>query len=192
MLAFIMTVPPSRSERQDGVIENYIAKIAAGDQETLTLLYQQTSAAVYGFALSILKNKQDAEDVLQDTYIQIWNAAGGYTPKGKPLAWIFTITRNLALMRIREQSRTVTIEPESWQSLFADEPAVTSEDQLVLASLMETLSDQERQIVVLHAAAGLKHREIAKLLELPLPTVLSKYRRALSKLKTKLEGDDAP
>ena len=86
MLAFIMTVPPSRSERQDGVIENYIAKIAAGDQETLTLLYQQTSAAVYGFALSILKNKQDAEDVLQDTYIQIWNAAGGYTPKGKPLA----------------------------------------------------------------------------------------------------------
>ena len=185
MLAFIMTVPPSRSERQDGVIENYIAKIAAGDQETLTLLYQQTSAAVYGFALSILKNKQDA-----DTYIQIWNAAGGYTPKGKPLAWIFTITRNLALMRIREQSRTVTIEPESWQSLFADEPAVTSEDQLVLASLMETLSDQERQIVVLHAMTGLKYREIAELLNLRLPTVLSKYNRALKKLRNVLKEDN--
>lgn len=114
----------------------------------------------------------------------------GYTPKGKPLAWIFTITRNLALMRIREQSRTVTIEPESWQSLFADEPAVTSEDQLVLASLMETLSDQERQIVVLHAMTGLKHREIAELLNLRLPTVLSKYNRALKKLRNVLKEDN--
>lgn len=190
MLAFVMTVPPSRSERQDGMIENYIVKIAAGDQETLTLLYQQTSAAVYGFALSILKNKQDAEDVLQDTYIQIWHAAGGYMPKGRPLAWIFTITRNLALMRIREQFRTVTIEPESWQSLFADEPAVTSEDQLVLASLMETLSDQERQIVVLHAMTGLKHREIAELLNLRLSTVLSKYNRAMKKLRNVLKEDN--
>lgn len=69
---------------------------------------------------------------------------------------------------------------------------MTPEDRAVLEAALNILSDQERQIVVLHAAAGLKHREIAKLLELPLPTVLSKYRRALSKLKTKLEGDDAP
>ena len=190
MFAFVMTMPSSQSGRQDGVIENCIAQIAAGDRDALTLLYQQTSAAVYGFALSILKNKQDAEDVLQDTYIQIWNAAGSYTPQGKPLAWIFTITRNLALMRMRERSRTVAIAPEDWQSLFADEPAVTSEDQLVLVSLIETLSDQERQIVVLHAMTGLKHREIAELLNLRLPTVLSKYNRALKKLRNVLKEDN--
>lgn len=182
MSAFVMNVPSSQSGRQDGVIENCIVKIAVGDQDALTLLYQQTSAAVYGFALSILKNKQDAEDVLQDTYIQIWNAAGRYTPKGKPLAWIFTITRNLGLMRLREQSRTVAMAPEDWQSLFADEPAVSYEDRLMLASLLETLSDQERQIVMLHAMTGLKHREIAEVLNLRLSTVLSKYNRALKKL----------
>ena len=183
MLPFVMTVPSSQSGRQDGMIESCIAKIAGGDQDALTLLYQQSSAAVYGFALSILKNKQDAEDVLQDAYIQIWNAAGSYTPNGKPLAWIFTITRNLALMRIREQSRTVAIAPESWQSIFADEPAVNHEDRLMLASLLGTLSDDERQIVILHAMTGLKHREIAELLNLRLPTVLSKYNRALKKLR---------
>ena len=183
MLPFVMTVPSSQSGRQDGMIESCIAKIAGGDQDALTLLYQQSSAAVYGFALSILKNKQDAEDVLQDAFIQIWNAAGSYTPNGKPLAWIFTITRNLALMRIREQSRTVAIAPESWQSIFADEPAVNPEDRLMLASLLGTLSDEERQIVILHAMTGLKHREIAELLNLRLPTVLSTYNRALKKLR---------
>lgn len=182
MLSLVMTAPSSQSGRQDGVIENCIAKIATGDQEALTLLYRKTSAAVYGFALSILKNKQDAEDVLQDTYIQIWNAAGSYTPNGKPLAWIFTITRNLALMRIRERSRTVAVAPEDWQSVFADVPAVNHEDRQMLASLLGTLSDQERQIVILHAMTGLKHREIAELLNLRLSTVLSKYNRSLKKL----------
>jgi RNA polymerase sigma-70 factor (ECF subfamily) len=56
---------------------------------------------------------------------------------------------------------------------------------------MKHLSDQERQIVVLHAVSGLKHREIAAALNLPLPTVLSKYNRALKKLKTHLSGGDS-
>ena len=183
MFAFVMTGPSSRSGRQDGVIENCIVQIAAGDREALTPLYRQTSATVYGFALSILKNRQDAEDVLQDTYIRIWNAAGSYTPGGKPLAWILTITRNLALMRMRERSRTVEMSPDVWQSFLAEEAAGNQEDRLMLASLLEMLSDQERQIVMLHAMTGWKHREIAELLHLPLPTVLSKYNRALKKIR---------
>ena len=183
MFAFVMTEPSSRSGRQDGITENCIVRIAAGDRDALTPLYRQTSAAVYGFALSILKNKQDAEDVLQDTYLRIWNAAGSYTPGGKPLAWILTVTRNLALMRIRERSHTVEMAPGVWQDYLAEEAAGSEEDRLMLASLLETLSDQERQIVMLHAMTGWKHREIAELLHLPLPTVLSKYNRALKKLR---------
>ena len=183
MFAFVMTEPSSRSGRQDGITENCIVRIAAGDRDALTPLYRQTSAAVYGFALSILKNKQDAEDVLQDAYLRIWNAAGSYTPGGKPLAWILTVTRNLALMRIRERSRTVEMAPGVWQDYLAEEAAGSEEDRLMLASLLETLSDQERQIVMLHAMTGWKHREIAELLHLPLPTVLSKYNRALKKLR---------
>ena len=80
---------------------------------------------------------------------------------------------------------------EDWERLAAENPMVTVEDRQVLDAALTALADDERQIVLLHAVTGWKHREIAGLLELPLSTVLSKYRRALLKLKTKLEGGDA-
>ena len=80
---------------------------------------------------------------------------------------------------------------EEWSALPARAPDVTTEDRHVLRAALSLLSEQERQVVMLHAVTGLKHREIAQLLELPLATVLSKYRRALKKLNLLLEGDDA-
>ncbi len=190
MLALFMAVPGGSSGEKTGIMEDCIFKIAKGDKEALAELYKQTHAAVYGFALSLLKNKQDAEDVLQDVYIQVWKNAGGYRAKGKPLAWLFTITRNLALMTIRQQKRTVSVAPEDWQAMFADEPAVNHEDKMVLGALLGSLSDEERQIVVLYAMTGLKHREIADLLDLKLTTVLSKYSRAIKKLRSALKEAD--
>ena len=69
--------------------------------------------------------------------------------------------------------------------------ALSPEERELLQTALAALEEQERRIVVLHAVTGLKHREIAQLLELPLATVLSKYHRALKKLKVRLEGDDA-
>ena len=183
MLVFAMIMSPARPEKQEDTIEEYLERIAKGDKEALALLYEKTHAAVYGFALSVLKNVQDAEDVVHDTYIQIWRGASNYTPAGKPLAWIFTITRNLARMRIREQSRIITMAPEDWQSVFADNPAMDQEDRMMLEFLLGILSDEERQIVILHAVSGMKHREIAVLLDMGLSTVLSKYNRAIKKLR---------
>ena len=94
-------------------------------------------------------------------------------------------------MKLRERGKTQDMEPEEWDRLAADNPLVTSEDRQVLQAALDGLSDEERRVVILHAGTGWKHREIAQLLELPLSTVLSKYRRALSKLKQRLEGDDA-
>lgn len=173
-------------------LEELMAGLAAGDRDALAQLYHRTRAAVYGLALSILGSGHDAEDVTQDTYVTAWEKCHLYRPQGTPMAWLLTITRNLARMKLRDRGRTQDFSQEQWMALPAQSPAVTPEDRAVLEAALNILSDQERQIVVLHAAAGLKHREIARLLELPLPTVLSKYRRALSKLKTKLEGDDAP
>lgn len=170
-------------------LERYIAGIANGDREALAGLYQAASPSVYGFALSVLKNTHDAEDVLQNCYMNIASSAGSYRPKGKPMAWILTITRNLCLMKIREYQKTATIPHEDWEQYLASNEKVTPEDQMVLSDCMKRLSDQERQIVVLHVVAGLKHREIAKALAIPLPTVLSKHRRALKKLKLLLEGE---
>lgn len=172
-------------------LEPLMAGLAAGDQEALGQLYRRTRTAVYGLALSILRHGHDAEDVTQDTFIRAWEKAEQYRPQGTPMAWLLAIARNLALMKLRERARTQDLPPEDWESFSIDSHDVTTEDRTVLAAALSTLSDEERQIIMLHVTAGLKHRETAQLLELPLSTVLSKYRRALSKLKQKLEGGDA-
>ena len=172
-------------------LEELLLHIAAGDQEALGSLYHRTKTSVYGLALSYLKNGHDAEDVTQDTFVRVWEKAPSYRPQGKPLAWVLTIAKNLALMQLRSRERTKDLPPEDWASLAIDAPAVTAEDREVLSAAIHALTDQERQVILLHAVSGLKHREIAALLELPLPTVLSKYHRGLKKLKSKLEGDDA-
>lgn len=168
------------------MLENYLSKIASRDSDALAALYQETSASVYSFALSILKNTHDAEDVLQDSYITIYSSASSYQPHGKPMAWILTITKNLCLMKLREYKKKSDIPPEDWEPYLTANPGITAEDKLILSQCMRALSDEERQIVVLHAVAGFKHREIAALMSLPLPTILSKYNRAVKKLKKHL------
>ena len=163
--------------------DSLILDVAKGDTRAFSELYIRTHKSIYGFALSIVKNQQDAEDVMQDTYLKVDRAAGSYQPRGKPMAWLLTITRNLAISRLREHGRTEPLVQEDWQDRLADNPAVTHEDRMMLEAVLSALSDEERQIVTLHALTGLRHREIAALLGLPLPTVLSKYSRALKKLQ---------
>lgn len=181
-MMFCMTVTEP-APGAGAALENCIARIADGDQEALAQLYAQTRPAVYGFALSILKDPHDAEDVLHDTYLQVWSAASQYRSRGKAMAWLLTIVRNLAMDQFRRQKRTESLDWEDWQDRLAEAPAVSAEDRMALTALLTALEDQERQIVTLHALTGLKHREIAALLGLPLPTVLSKYSRALKKMR---------
>lgn len=192
MLTVLAALQMEYGTIQPDTLEPLMAGLAAGDQEALGELYHRTRTAVYGLALSILRHGHDAEDVTQDTFVRAWEKAEQYRPQGTPMAWLLTITRNLALMKLRERARTQDLPPEDWASVAIESHEVTTEDRTVLTAALTTLSEEERQIVLLHAAAGLKHREIAQLLELPLSTVLSKYRRALLKLKQKLEGGDAP
>lgn len=181
----------SRGLTAPELLEPLLLRLAQGDQSALEELYRRARTSVYGLALSYLKHTHDAEDVTQDTFVRIWENAPRYRPQGMPLAWILAVARNLALMKLRERGKTQALEPEEWERLAVDSPLVTAEDRQVLQTALSGLSDEERQVVILHAVTGWKHREIADLLELPLSTVLSKYRRALSKLKQKLEGGDA-
>lgn len=184
MLFLCMTSTNVYSIKTDASeLDRLLAEIAAQNTAALAQLYEETRASVYSFALSILKNTHDAEDVLQDCFIQIYAAAADYKTAGKPLAWILTITKNLCLKKLREQKKTDSDAAETLQTDFADATAVTPEDKLMLQACMQCLSDEERQIVVLHAVSGFRHREIAQLLSLHLSTVLSKYNRALKKLK---------
>lgn len=178
-----------KNESEADLLENCILRISENDSEALSELYHHTSASIYGFALSILKNSHDAEDVLHDCFINIYTAAAGYTPKGKPMAWILTITRNLCLRKFRDGQKISDVPQEDWEKYLSSCENLSHEDRLVLYECMQNLSDEERQIVILHAISGFKHREIAELLSLPLPTVLSKYNRALKKLKNHLRKE---
>lgn len=167
--------------------ESLITAIAGGSGEAMACLYEQTASAVYGFVLSILKDRHSAEDALQDTYLRVLSAADGYRPQGKPMAWILTIARNAALEYLRKQKKQAVPADDAPDALSA---AGEDEDRrlnrLVLDTALQQLPGKDCQIVMLHLAAGFKHREIAEFLRMPLSTVLSRYRRALAKLQKML------
>ena len=166
--------------------ERLILRMANGDRDAFSDLYHQTSSAVYGFALSILKNQHDAENVMHDTYIRAYKSAGSYKPMGKPMAWILTIVKNLSynLLKTGRVSEDIT----QYESLLNVDEGDTAIDRMILAKAFAILELEERQIVILHALTGMKHREIAELLDVPIGTVLSKYNRSLAKMKKEIEG----
>ena len=156
------------------------------------LLYHNTDRPVYSFILSIMKNPQDAEEVMQETYMKIWTSASSYQSQGKPLAWIFTIARNLCYMKFRDQKHRADMGLEELTGEETGElclPLENLADAMALRAALELLKEDERQIVLLHASAGLKHREIAASLGMPLATVLSKYNRSIKKLKQNLREE---
>ena len=110
---------------------------------------------------------------------------------GSPMGWLLTVCRNLCLMRLRREERHAALSEEEWDAIPAQECGLDADERALLQGALASLADEERRIVLLHAVTGMKHREIAALLELPLPTVLSKYHRALKKMRIFLEGDDA-
>ncbi len=165
-----------------------IKKIAEGDKNALHELYDKIGKNVYGFALSITKNTYDAEDILQETFITIYQNAPSYQHQGKPRAWIYTIARNHALMKIRSEKKgTDELNENISDEHFGISKIENADLRLTLETALEKLGDEERQILILHAVSGLKHREIAGVLELPLNTVISKYNRAVKKMKLLLE-----
>ena len=103
MLLFAAVAESGTQSGKVHIDESLLIGIAEGNRQAFEMLYEKTRKSIYAYALSILKNPADAEDVMQDTYLKIRSAAHLYRPEGKPLAWMFTITRNICLMRIRQQ-----------------------------------------------------------------------------------------
>ena len=190
MLSMLMTTEyaPAEERRE---LRQLLLRVAGGDRDALAELYRRTRAAVYGLALSYLKNAHDAQDLTQDVYVQVWDCAGQYRPTGSPMGWLLTVCRNLCLMRLRREERHAALSEEEWDAIPAQKCGLDADERALLQGALARLADEERRVVLLHAVTGMKHREIAALLELPLPTVLSKYHRALKKMRSLLEGDDA-
>lgn len=161
-------------------IDECLSKIALGDMKALDKLYVLCATDIYSFALSLMHNVHEAEDALQETFIVAAQAAGGYKSEKKPLAWLLTITKNICRQKMRKQKNIAEFAlTEEWIADIAGD----TEEKILVSQALGKLAAEEMQIVTLHAVSGFKHREISAMLEMPLATVLSKYHRALKKLK---------
>jgi len=167
---------PLRPVMEPHDLEELLRQIALGSQQAFEELYRATDSAIYGYALSLMRNHHEAQDIMMDTYLKIRCAAHLYMPLGKPMAWILTITKNIARTKLRSAGRQIPLDDleETTPSFDRD-----SEEAIALEQAMKVLGDQERQILILHAVTGLKHREIAEMLGMPLATVLSKSSKKL-------------
>lgn len=166
--------------------EGIFQRIGDDDPEALKELYESTHRVLYAFILSMVKNHEDALDLVQDTFIKIRTAAHLYEPMGKPLAWMFTIAKNLTRNKLRWNQRFADSDSMDFQNNPKFSYVSDPDDRMMLASAMKILSEEERQIIILHSVAGFKHRELAESLNMPIATVLSKYYRALKKMRAEL------
>lgn len=182
-----LACPSPKFRGRNDYVEALIAAVAEGDKNALAALYKEVSTDVYAYALSKTKNKADAEDVLSDTFVQIYKYAKRYEKMGKPMAWILTIATNLINRQFNLKNRSVSLEDNQTAvdgSNYIESSEQTTVNNLYVKEMLAKLNEEEREVVVLHLVSGLKHREIAKMLDKPLSTILSKYNRAIAKLKT--------
>lgn len=167
--------------------EKLFERIGNDDIEALDQLYLLTEKTMYSFTLSITRDHEEALDLMQDVYIKISSAAHLYKPMGKPLAWMFTIAKNMFYTKKKRDGRSVNMDTHIISDDMRFSYVTDLEDKIVLGGVLDILSEEERQIVILYAVSGMKHKEIAENLGLKLSTTLSKYHRALKKLKNYLE-----
>lgn len=148
-------------------------------------LYQNYSNLVYKIAFSILKNKENAEDVMQNVFTKIVEMQKEKLPKEKEATWLYTVTKNEAISYIRKNQKEVCLE-EIYEFIDEDtniEDVIEKEDY---QNLIRGLDKEEQEIISLKVLSKLKFRQIAILLNMPIGTVQWKYYRAVKALKISL------
>jgi RNA polymerase sigma factor (sigma-70 family) len=174
--------------------ERWLSAIAKGDEQSLGAFYDATVSRVYGLALRIVRQREAAEEVVEDVYLQVWQQAGRYdASRGKPLTWLLTICRSRALDFLRRDDEAIAHpDPETLVTESTDERAdpqdmlLTMERNSQLYAILETLMPVQRQLLALAFFRGMTHQEIADHTRLPLGTVKSHIRKALDAMREQL------
>lgn len=187
MLSLSLMIQENQVNLNPDILETLLSKMANGNKAAFKEFYKLTNTSVYAFSLSILKSIPDAEDITQTIYLNLFSNVGKYKSKGKPMAWILTMVKNLCYDKIRKDSHTEPL--HDFKDYKTNITTYSTIDNKLLAeACLNILPDEERNILILHIVSGLKHREIAELLKTPIGTITSKYNRALDKIKKHIEG----
>jgi RNA polymerase sigma-70 factor (ECF subfamily) len=171
-------------------IVHLIQRIANQDRDAFSQLYDRFSTLVFALAMRMLKVRSDAEDILQEVFVQVWRQAQGYSAeRGSPEAWIINIARSRAIDKIRSlrgtgRSFVLTGDPAPLEAGKNVEPSVAeSEVRMAMNSALANLPRAQRKVLELAYLDGLTQTEIAKLLAEPLETVKTRMRSGIQHLR---------
>ena len=171
-----------------------LVRVAGGDRAALRLVYQDTSAKLFGVCLRILKDRGEAEDVLQEVFLTVWRKAASFDPgRASPITWMVAIARNRAIDRLRA-SAVSRMEPIESADAVSD-PAPAAVERVEMAQQHQRLSRCLAELEARHASAiraafldGTTYEELAASMSVPLGTMKSWIRRGLLKLRACLEA----
>jgi RNA polymerase sigma-70 factor (ECF subfamily) len=171
-----------------------LARVAGGDRAALQIVYQDTSAKLFGVCLRILNDRSEAEDVLQEVYLTVWRKASSFDPaRASPITWMVAIARNRAIDRLRAASGGRRMEPIE-DAVEVRDPAPAAVDVVEAgqeASRLDLCLEQleAKQSTAIRSAflEGNTYEELAERMKVPLGTMKSWIRRGLLKLRDCLE-----
>ncbi|TMH11507.1 MAG: sigma-70 family RNA polymerase sigma factor [Betaproteobacteria bacterium] len=196
-----MSATSDWSERSRDLAQ-LLARAGTGDRAAFATLYERTSSHLFAVVLRICRDRGQAEDILQEVYVNVWRAAGGFdAAQSQPLTWLTSIARNRAIDSLRRaqtqpQLQTATNPDDEDSDVYDDmadeapgplELLSRASDARALSHCMQDLNAPQRQSLALAFYDGLSHAEVAEKMGQPLGTVKSWVRRALLSLKTCLE-----
>jgi len=169
-----------------------VALLRANDRQAFNYLYDNYSAALFGIITQIVKDREIATDVLQEVFINIWRKRESYDPgKGRLFTWMLNIARNAAIDKIRSKSFQEGKKNQplaenvntGWESHAVD-PDI---NDVGLKKIVNRLREEQRTLIDLSYFQGFTHEEIAKMLSMPLGTVKTRIRSALTQLRTLIQ-----
>ena len=195
---FVAAVPTGPTDRARD--RELLERVARGDVAALRTIYEQHASRAITIAYRILRNKEEAEDVVQETFLEVWRRSGQFDPgRGGAVAWVVTIARSRAIDRLRARNiagRTIATAADETIGLLPvapPSPAVETQrkrDEKRVAAALSTLPPAQRRTIELAYFEGLSQSEIATKTASPLGTVKMRVKLAMAKL-AELLGDES-
>ena len=180
---------------QDELDSELLRAVALGDEAAFARVYDSYAHILLGLMLRILRSRPEAEDVLQEVFLQVWQRAHSFdAARGRAFTWLVTLARSRAIDRLRsvgsrERAAKASAEdapPESEPAEWADAAAVRAERAEAVQAALAELPEEQRQVLVLAYLEGMSQSEIAASKNQPLGTVKTRTRSALRKLSESL------